>query len=323
MKASLVSCLSWAALALGAPSACKRAVSNDQLDNFKLYAQWSSAAYCNHEKAPGQPVTCQADRCPTILAHNATVVASFTGSILDTRGFVGVDPVDQLIVLSFRGSSSIENWIANLLFAQVPCDLVDGCLVHAGFYASWGEVASEALAAVQAAKAANPSYRVVVTGHSLGGAIGTLAVAYVRRAGIEADLYTYGSPRVGNTAFVRHVTDQPGVEARLTHDDDPVPRLPPMIANYRHTSPEYWFDPGSDGAVATGEIKVCTGFASIACNGGTLGLNVDDHTWYFQELGGCSGAAKVRATLSHEELEAKVNLLAELDKEAAPTFQDE
>ncbi len=28
------------------------------------------------------------------------------------RGFVGVDPVDKLIVVSFRGSNSIRNWIA-------------------------------------------------------------------------------------------------------------------------------------------------------------------------------------------------------------------
>lgn len=28
------------------------------------------------------------------------------------RGFVAVDPVDKLIVISFRGSTSIRNWIA-------------------------------------------------------------------------------------------------------------------------------------------------------------------------------------------------------------------
>lgn len=249
-----------------------------------------------------------------------------SGSILDTRGFVAVDPVDKLIVLSFRGSSSTENWIADFLFAQVPCDLGNGCLAHVGFYGSWAEVASRAIAAVKKAKADNPSYKVVVTGHSLGGAVGTLAVAYVRRAGIAADLYTYGGPRVGNNAFVKYVTEQPGLEVRLTHAADPVPRLPPMIANYRHTSPEYWFDEGDDDIVSLNEVKVCTGYASLKCNAGTLGLETADHGWYFQSLGGCSADAtssKARATLSHEELEAKVNLLAELDRQAAPSFQDE
>ena len=35
-----------------------------------------------------------------------------SGAIWDTRGIVAVDPVDKQIVVSFRGSSSVRNWIA-------------------------------------------------------------------------------------------------------------------------------------------------------------------------------------------------------------------
>lgn len=40
-----------------------------------------------------------------------------------------------------------------------------------GFYKSWREARSGVLAALQTAAATNPSYRVVVVGHSLGGAV--------------------------------------------------------------------------------------------------------------------------------------------------------
>ena len=179
-------------------------------------------------------------------------------------------------------------------------------------------MAARVLAGVRAAAAANPTFKVVVTGHSLGGAVATLATAYIRKAGYAADLYTYGSPRVGNDAFVAFVTDQPGAEYRVTHTDDPVPRLPPIALNYRHTSPEYWIDEGSDTVVSLNEVQYCPGYSNVQCNGGTKGLDVDAHLWYFQGLTGCSsGISFKRDGLSDEELTAKLNAYVDLDVQLA------
>jgi hypothetical protein len=85
------------------------------------------------------------------------------------------------------------------------------------------------------------------------------------------------------------VTDQPGLEYRVTHLDDPVPRLPPILFNYRHTSPEYWFHTGdstTDDYTAADAI-VCEGTASLSCNAGTFGLDVDAHLHYFQDISAC------------------------------------
>ncbi|KAK3994789.1 Alpha/Beta hydrolase protein [Cladorrhinum sp. PSN332] len=312
MKASLFTSLSLAALALAAPPQKRAATTAAELTRLKLYAQWTAAASCNSDVAAGTKVTCGKNECDTVESHNATVVGSFTGSILDTRGFVAVDPVDKVIVLSFRGSVSVRNWIVDFIFTQVPCDLVSGCLVHTGFYASYLEIASRALALVGQAKAANPSYEVVVTGYSLGAAVGTIAAGYIRKGGIAADLITYGSPRVGNNAFAKFVTSQAGSEMRATRSADPVARLPPIIFNYRHTSPEYWFNEGSDGLVATDEVKICTGHANISCNGGTTGFDMDFHGWYFQGLVSCSPPstpfrARAEPEISDAEIAAKLN----------------
>lgn len=207
------------------------------------------------------------------------------------RGFVSVSTVSQEIVLAFRGSSSIRNFIADLNFAYVDFGC-SGCSAHAGFATAWAEPRSAVLAALKAATAQYPSYKLVITGHSLGGAVATLAAADLRSQGYAADLYTYGSPRVGNGAFASWVSAQSGITARVTHVNDPVPRLPPMlIAGFRHTTPEYWLSTGSATNVdyTLADIKVCTGIATTGCNAGTVPtLDLDAHRYYFLPATECA-----------------------------------
>jgi hypothetical protein len=204
----------------------------------------------------------------------------------------------------------------SIVFSKTDCSLVSGCQVHTGFAAAWAEVSSSVLAGVTAAKAANPGYAVVATGHSLGGAVATLAAAYIRKAGTAVDLYTYASPRVGNDAFATFVTAQAGLEVRVTHVDDPVPRLPPLLFGYRHTSPEYWLSTGTATTTTYGvsDVKVCEGIANTDCNAGTSGLDVDAHNYYLGPIDGCSsGGLDFKRDVSDAELEQRLNMFTALD----------
>jgi predicted lipase len=71
----------------------------------------------------------------------------------------------------------------------------------------------------------------VVTGHSLGGALATHALVALTNAGIKVDqYYSFGSPRVGDPNFFLYVKSLfPGAKWRVTHDHDPVPHLPMEI----------------------------------------------------------------------------------------------
>lgn len=140
------------------------------------------------------------------------------------------------------------------------------------------------MAGVKKAKQLHPTYKIVTTGHSLGGAGALLGAAYLRKAGYAVDHYSFGSPRVGNSVFVKFVTNQAGAEYRVTHEADPVARLPPIVFNYRHTSPEYWLRSPS---AAPTDVQVCTGHANIQCNGGTSGLDLEQHSLYFAQVNGC------------------------------------
>ncbi|KAK0635336.1 putative triacylglycerol lipase precursor, partial [Bombardia bombarda] len=283
-----------------------------ELSKAEFFSQYAGAAACNSGNAPGQAVTCSNNACPAVQADKATTVASFTALLTDVRGYVAIDPAASLIVASFRGSSSVRNWITNFVFTQIPCDLTAGCLIHTGFATGWAEVSANVTKAVAAAKAANPSYQLVVTGYSLGGAIATLAAAYLRKGGYAADLYTFGCPRVGNDVFAAYVTGQAGAEYRVTHTDDPVPRLPPIIFNYRHTSPEYWLTDDAE-MPTVAEVEVCPGYANTSCNAGTTGLDTDAHGQYFGQISACSsGGTAFRkrdpADMSDAELEQLLNM---------------
>ncbi|TGJ80297.1 hypothetical protein E0Z10_g8474 [Xylaria hypoxylon] len=266
---SLIS--SFALTAAGSPIALlngRASVSSDMLTTLDLYSQYAAASYCNSDVPIGSTVTCSDDACPLVTAAGAKVVATYAGSATDIRGFVSTDAKNQVIVVSVRGSHSIRNWITDLVFFQKDCSgLVSGCGVHSGFAKAWEEISAAVLSAVKTAKAANPAYKIVFTGHSLGGAPAR------RKRGVRVF-------RVGPA----------GREYRVTHLDDPVPRLPPIVLGYAHTTPEFWLSNGNalktDYAVS--DIKVCEGVRALGCNALTLGLNIMSHLYYLGPISGCS-----------------------------------
>ncbi|GMF79844.1 unnamed protein product [Aspergillus oryzae] len=241
------------------------AIPDDHLVKFQLFAQYSAAAYCDHNNDDGilGSIRCIEGVCPLVEAANAQTIAEFNEE--DIRGFVAVDDTHRLLIVSFRGSNSVRNWIKNFQFWKIdepgPRGFWDklfgsdkpqsgndicSCGIHSGFYRSWQLLKPDVMDALTRAREAHNDYHVVVTGHSLGAAIATIAGAYLRTMQIPCDIYSYGSPRVGDARFAEFVSAQQGLTARITHGYDPVPSLPPMSLfgiydlGYRHIWPENW-----------------------------------------------------------------------------------
>ena len=241
-------------------------------------------------------------------------LALHSGDDTGIAGYLAVDEVRSEIVLAVRGSSNIKNWISNFEFNFVDSSLTTGAEVHDGFNSAWGEMSEGVATTLAAALETYPGFKIVATGHSLGGAVAMLGGGYLRNDGYTVDIYTFGAPRIGNGVVSDYISAQDGPEFRITHLDDPVPRLPPIIFGYRHTSPEYWLSKsestGEDYPIE--EIEVCEGNRNVDCNAGTFGLNVGAHALYFGPISECSNdasaaAAALKAAEDDADLEERLN----------------
>lgn len=280
-----------AALAAAAPSQLvPRAVSSGTLDQLTLFAQYSAASYCaNNVNSPGDAITCSGGYCPKLQSAGVKSLFEFDDSTEfgDVAGFLSVDTANKLLVLSFRGSRTISNWIANLDFGQADASsLCIGCKAHSGFLKAWTVVSDDVMPPLVSAMAKYPGFRLVLTGHSFGGAVAALGATALRKAGYKLDLYTYGQPRVGNTALATYMTNQ-GSMYRVTHSNDIVPKLPPPLLGYTHASPEYWITSGDNVAVTTKDITQVNGIGSKDGNAGSNGDSIPAHNWYIVNIDGC------------------------------------
>lgn len=161
------------------------------------------------------------------------------------QGLVGYNRERDTVLVAFRGSMDIPNWIDNLTFikrkayAQYP-----EVKVHQGFYWVYDSVAPQVVAAVQALMATHPTAKIVVTGHSLGGAVAALStfdLAVLHRIPVHS-VYTFGEPRVGNSNFSMLLNQAVPEVYRVTHYRDAVPHLPPTWIGFRHTAQEIFYD---------------------------------------------------------------------------------
>ncbi|CZS98256.1 related to Lipase [Rhynchosporium graminicola] len=275
-------------------------ISEAILQNFKLFANVTAAAYCpSNEKAKaGSLITCPVGVCPQVEADAVTAIVGFGGSndksVANIKGFVGLNAAKSLIVVSFAGSgATIRNWLANFSLIQIAYVGCKSCTVHSGFAKGWAERRTVILDAVETALVAHPDFKVVITGHSIGGAVGTLAAAELRGMGINADIYSYGSPRVGNAAFANFVTAQPGGDFRMTHENDPVAQIPPSWLGYAHTSPEFWLSGcnATTDVYTKEQVTVCEGVGTDGCNTktGLIPIEGDAHNHYLGVITACQG----------------------------------
>lgn len=163
------------------------------------------------------------------------------------------------------------------------------CRVHSGFYIAWRSIADEVAAALADLRAANPGYSTIITGHSLGGALASLAYVDLKTAGMPIKTaYTMGSPRVGNPAYADFVdklsgaSDQNlGTMIRITHGTDGVPGLPTLDMGFQHSRTEiYAVDDAAD-VQSPETTHRCFGQEALDCNRGTaMGFINQDHLVY-------------------------------------------
>ena len=86
------------------------------------------------------------------------------------------------------------------------------------------------------------SHPLYFCGHSLGGAMATISAGRCFLSHIDSnpnELFTYGSPRVGDKKYINHVSMD---HFRFVNNNDIVTRVPPVFFGYRHCGSEVYMD---------------------------------------------------------------------------------
>ncbi|KAF7335481.1 Lipase-3 domain-containing protein [Mycena venus] len=264
----------------------------EAFDELTHYFKYASSAYS-----------------PVCMRPNGnTLVLQFGNHISDIQGFIARDDDRKEVVVALRGSASITDALldANILLVpfltpgvKLPRTPVPSFLF---FSSAEQDIFSKSTRARRFPRSVHgtlspsklplrlppsggstPGHRLVTVGHSMGGALATLAAVSLLQLFPASPVmdqtrtYSYGAPRTGaslNEVFAAYVNAEFGARAfRVVHTNDGVPTIIPTSLGYHHHGIEYWqhADPPSPSTTlrcaAGGEDPCCS--ASIPSGGVT------------------------------------------------------
>jgi hypothetical protein len=202
--------------------------------NSLVRAAWAAdAAMLGYARFGETPMTDV--ELETCLANGGLELKALIGdwTAPGTQAFFATNK--ELAILSFRGTEKddpidqIDD--ADLVLVSEP---PGPCLVHQGFQRALDRVWNYVHQLVTTYRAENPDAEICFTGHSLGGALATLAFSRIKDTNLS--LITIGCPRVGNRTFRDRVlanVNQAGIQ-RFRNENDAVTHIPPASDFYCH-----------------------------------------------------------------------------------------
>ncbi len=228
-------------------------------------ADLCSIAYCPED------MVCNWDCPPCKIWGDVKLLDVISQPRYSVFGFIA--RMDEGIVFVFEGTQDLEDVVIDLQFATtVPYKDHPTARVHEGFWKAYSSVRDEILMIAN-----NSKDTLYCTGHSLGAAMATLlAVDMHETIGKRCIMYNMGSPRVGNREFSYLLRDS--VNHRVTHWNDPVPHLPPLVMGFYHVGDEAWYNEEWNKYVSCSdpESRLCSDSRIIS-------MSVKDHRRYFNK----------------------------------------
>ena len=136
------------------------------------------------------------------------------------RALICYNDILKAVAVVFRGSTTRQNWLVNL-----DARAVRG--VHRGFSEAYDELNHEVAARLEVLLEHGEYRTILVTGHSLGGALACLCAFGLRDPHrLDVRVITFGQPRVGDYGWARMYDVFVPNTVRVVHDLDDVPLLP-------------------------------------------------------------------------------------------------
>lgn len=162
------------------------------------------------------------------LPSRLTGVSGLGPGVLTGFGFVAAGTTEltkREFIVALRGTDGAADALTDALIGSGVAG-PSGTRVHMGFNRTWSSLRTQIDQRLTGSLLSGATVHCV--GHSLGGALATLAGDYLQGKGAQVKVYTFGSPRVGmsdfSSSFTRRVT--PANIFRVYHPADPVAMVP-------------------------------------------------------------------------------------------------
>ncbi|MED4016055.1 MULTISPECIES: lipase family protein [Sutcliffiella] len=157
-----------------------------------------------------------------------------------TEWFGFIIESEEVIVVAFRGTQTNLDWISDLEVSQEHFPYCSPSpLVHSGFLSIYNSVRDEIFPTLETL---SKKKTLLITGHSLGGALATLLAleCNIEKLFSSIIMYNYGSPRVGDEGFVEEYKKQGPPSIRFVNLLDLVPFVPTSRV-YSPISKQHWY----------------------------------------------------------------------------------
>ncbi|TDL27872.1 alpha/beta-hydrolase [Rickenella mellea] len=190
----------------------------------------------------------------------ATLVSAFRDTAAGLPGSVVYRPDKKQLVVAFSGTGNNTQALHDLDARLVNYPYATNgasCKVHAGFLRMYNGARESAFAGLRKGLKEYETREIMVTGHSLGGALSFLFVTELLAnrgmhgnaedllKDISVKLFTFGAPRTGNNLMVgfyketvHKIRKERGEDCFQDYSvrghNDGVPSLPPKIFGFRH-----------------------------------------------------------------------------------------
>jgi hypothetical protein len=162
------------------------------------FFQWSCGPYCNDYKYG---------------TKGSHMVASFKDDATLMRGMIAIHPFREEIIIGFRASERLSDFTNfNVKLWGTKTDLWNygksmphNVTIHKGYNIAYTTIREQVIEEVVKVQKKYPRHKLVFTGHSMGGALASIALIdvkeHLRIPARQLALYTFGSPPVGSLAF--------------------------------------------------------------------------------------------------------------------------
>jgi hypothetical protein len=188
---------------------------------------------------------------------------------------------EKAIIVAYRGTADV-NTLMQLILQSYPVSYspIPWSFVVDAFINIYRETSSEIIPLIGDLVKQNPSYKVIATGHSLGGSLATfttLDLIINHIPGLDSSnlfTYTFGEPCNGNLPFTQFIMSSGFKFFRLVDRDDWIPSLPP---SYNQYGPEYWINTDI-------KMVVCQDVLDLGCSASLPKKSLATHLDYYDDL---------------------------------------